>query len=137
MGQTFIKLRPHHLLCLQGFQGHGYSEAFTANMARLHVGARHDVPVQIVSGIDDICGPCPHHHENICAKSPDAEKNVRAIDSKVLSLLGLRDGHADTAENIFTLVNRVLHTQADVKDVCGDCAWREKCLWYASLGQDS
>ena len=27
-----IVLRPHHLLCTQGYSGHGYSEAFVEHM---------------------------------------------------------------------------------------------------------
>ncbi|MDF2505887.1 MAG: hypothetical protein K0R06_3382, partial [Clostridium sp.] len=28
------------------------------------------------------------------------------------------------------LVNKKLKTIEDVKDICGDCRWTEKCLWH-------
>ena len=30
-----MKIRPHHLLCIQKYTGHGYDAAFTAHMTAL------------------------------------------------------------------------------------------------------
>lgn len=127
-------LRPHHILCLQGFQGHGYDSVFIKNLAAIHesVSKNPDQIVQISCGIDDICEPCPNHREKICAKSEQAEKNIQAIDRIVLSLLDLPYLYIDSVRNIFTHANRVLKTKNSVKKVCGSCEWREKCFWHQS-----
>lgn len=131
---ALITLRAHHILCLQGFRGLGYDSVFTVNMARIHesITKNPDQTVQIVCGIDDICEPCPNHQGKICAKSADAEKNVQATDQKVLSFLDLPSHYVDSAKNIFVRANRILQTKHAAEEVCGACAWREKCLWYQS-----
>ncbi len=35
MNDSIINIRAHHLLCLQGFQGYGYSQDFVRNMAEI------------------------------------------------------------------------------------------------------
>jgi len=35
-----MNLRPHHLLCIQKFTGHGYSPSFTAHMHALTASLR-------------------------------------------------------------------------------------------------
>ena len=37
-GAPPIRFRPHHFLCSLGFEGKGYSEAFTANMTGIVMG---------------------------------------------------------------------------------------------------
>ena len=33
MDKKILSIRAHHFLCMQGFQGYGYSEDFIRNMA--------------------------------------------------------------------------------------------------------
>ena len=56
-------LRPHHLLCMQKFSGHGYSLAFTAHMtALLHdLHAHPDTPVTLICRCDT-----PQHPADRC-----------------------------------------------------------------------
>lgn len=54
-----MKLRAHHLICLLGFRGLGYSPEFVENMARIADQLRsfpHTV-IEIVRRPDDICSP--------------------------------------------------------------------------------
>lgn len=62
------KLRPHHLLCTQGYSGKGYSEDFVENM---------DIVVEDINYIkeniteeimDDICGSCEWYSISHCKK---------------------------------------------------------------------
>jgi hypothetical protein len=48
--KEIIKLRPHHLLCTQGYSGKGYDEKFVLNMTYLTARMREDpeLKVQIV-----------------------------------------------------------------------------------------
>ena len=60
-------LRPHHLLCLQSFVGHGYSEEFVQQMSvvKQQLTDSPDTPVKIVQGADMLCLHCP----TICSAS--------------------------------------------------------------------
>ena len=35
VGSEPIRIRAHHLLCMQGFQGYGYNKTFTENMTHI------------------------------------------------------------------------------------------------------
>ena len=64
-----IRLRPHHLLCTQGYSGKGYDENFVLNMTLITDRMRTDpdLKVQIVFSTDDICRFCPRKRgEGIC-----------------------------------------------------------------------
>ena len=59
-----LRYRPHHFLCSLGFEGKGYSDAFTANMdaivmGRLRASGGDAIEIRVVGAADDICGPCP------------------------------------------------------------------------------
>lgn len=129
-----VPLRPHHILCLQGFQGLGYDAAFTANLSQIHkkVHQNPKTAVKIVLGIDAICHPCPHHQQNRCAKTDESQIEMQELDQKVLTLLDLSVGHETTAQEIFVRANDRLKTKQDVKNVCGLCSWKQKCTWYLS-----
>lgn len=97
-----IKLRPHHLLCLIGWEGHGYDQAFTDNFNRIAAAVktgdsipifagknenRYTVPgfsVRLVAGNDDICACCPKVETADCR-----EESPAAIDERLLKRLGI------------------------------------------------
>ena len=57
-----IVLRPHHLLCTQGYSGHGYSEAFVEHMNDV-VHQLREVPgtkIQLTFSTDTLCSCCPN-----------------------------------------------------------------------------
>ncbi|MFR5445010.1 MAG: DUF1284 domain-containing protein, partial [Butyricicoccus sp.] len=61
--QGMIRLRPHHLLCTQGYSGKGYSTEFVQNMSAI-VHSLRNVPgtrIRLVFGSDSLCAHCPHH----------------------------------------------------------------------------
>jgi len=114
-----IRLRGHHLLCLTGFRGMGYSGAFTENMRRVYERVRQHphTPVEIVSGADDLCRffPCdrPYHCDN---------GSVTKRDETVLKNLGLKAGDClpwlfirqKIAENV---------RPGQLRTWCADCPW--------------
>ena len=76
--QPVVRLRPHHLLCLQNFRGKGYSPAFVEKMTEasaclgLSPGDRSDrqspgAAILLVQGADDLCKSCPNCIEGQCA----------------------------------------------------------------------
>ena len=65
-----IKLRPHHLLCTQGYSGKGYSREFVENMTEIVKSIKNEkVQVQLIFSEDDICSKCPNLSENNICKS--------------------------------------------------------------------
>ena len=57
-----IVLRPHHLLCSQGYSGHGYSDDFVVHMNDV-VHQLREVPgttIRLTFSTDTLCSCCPH-----------------------------------------------------------------------------
>ena len=133
-----ISIRAHHLLCMQGFAGYGYSRDFVANMTRVvnDIKSQPSLKIKIVAQCDVICSCCPHNKAGLCHKQRDSARKVGQMDLLVLGRLGLSQGSTGTAEEIFATVNRILRSCRDVQDICGNCGWKDKCLWYDSLSSD-
>lgn len=116
-----MKLRPHHLLCIQKYTGHGYSENFTANMNGLaaELKTHPETPVALISGCDDLCGSCPNNEQGCCTSI----EKVAAMDSAVLAIVGENAGPwqalAQRAAPIFE--------NLDFERICGNCSWFSMC----------
>ena len=133
---------------MQGFQGYGYSEDFSKNMAEI-IEILQNFPeheIEIVAEADAICNCCPYNIKGKCqenqvslehkvfggpkSKILTADNQIIAMDLKVLKKLDISPGSIFEAGEIFKITNEKLKTYFDVKDICGDCRWSEKCLWY-------
>jgi hypothetical protein len=125
-----IRLRAHHLLCIHGFRGQGYSPLFVANMARLvdRLGGSPDTEVQIVTGADDVCAACPHMSGGICNRH---DKLVADLDVSVRSRLGFDDGHRATWSEILQSIRDNIDPFR-LEDVCEGCSWLD--LDYCTNG---
>lgn len=125
--ERIIKLRAHHLLCMQGFQGYGYSEEFTKNMKVVIDALKNDagIKIQIVDCCDDICACCPNNIEGICK---DKDK-VDIFDRKTLNKLQIKSGYEILSENLFTFANKNFKGCEDKEDICRGCCWTDICLW--------
>ena len=85
-----MKLRPHHLLCTQGYSGKGYSEEFVENMTIITDYLRNNINAvaDIVFSTDDICGKCPHMlGDNLCERND----KVNMLDKKVISYFNIKE----------------------------------------------
>lgn len=131
-----MKIRAHHLLCMQGFQGYGYSEEFSQNLARIIdiLISDNKQEIEIIAECDIICSCCPHLLEGKCFKNPMADAEIREMDIKVLEKLELESGIIFEAHEIFTLINKKL-SAIDVHSICGNCRWKDKCLWFLEKSQ--
>lgn len=131
---TTRKIRGHHLLCLQGFQGYGYSDEFVAGLGEIVREWRENPELwfEVAVGSDAICAPCPHRDGENCRKDLDADRRIREMDRKTLEKIGLHVKDSGRAQDLINIVNAKLKTTADVADICGPCPWQTQCLWYQS-----
>lgn len=84
-----IHLRPHHLLCTQGYSGKGYDENFVAHMNEV-VHELRNVPgtrIMLAFSTDTLCSCCPHKEgEDLC----DTQEKVKRLTARRSSTSALR-----------------------------------------------
>lgn len=118
-------LRAHHLLCILGFKGHGYSDAFTDNMSHI-VDRLHAIPqttIEIAGQPDDICAACPFLGSDGCQqRGAQSEEDVRLRDRAVMDRLGLAAGDRLTWADVVAKVKAKVRPE-DLTALCSDCQW--------------
>lgn len=130
MSCKVIRLRPHHLLCIRFFTGHGYSQEFTRNMYAVLDSLSKGQRVKIVSGMDDLCAFCPNNHtdkngRHICS----AEEKVLSYDNKVLEILNpfLNKEINETWNTLYNLVSCYIMDASLFDSICASCQWESLC----------
>lgn len=113
------KLRGHHLLCMLGFRGMGYSETYAVRMAEVQEQLRAfpDTQITLVSGPDDLCLHFPEHQPNHCEN-----EDIHRQDGEVLARLGF---HAGETVRWFEIEQRIrdnIHHH-DLDAICNGCRW--------------
>jgi uncharacterized protein len=114
-----IELRGHHLLCLLGFRGMGYSPEFTSNMAAVYEALRTDPStiVRIVQGVDHLCACYPTDKPYHCDSA-----SVQSKDDQVLKQLGLQPGDQTCWSDIINRVRAHIAPE-DLHKLCASCPW--------------
>ncbi|MHC4959724.1 MAG: DUF1284 domain-containing protein [Planctomycetota bacterium] len=118
-----MRIRAHNLLCIQGFQGKGYSPEFIANMRRVVESLEADTEVTVVDVPDVLCSACPNLVEDGCALGgAGAERGIANQDREVMRRLRLEAGASikwgEIVERIRTSV-----APGDLDTICGTCPW--------------
>jgi hypothetical protein len=115
-----LQLRGHHLLCLVGFRGMGYSPKFTENMAAIYEQLRQEPStlVQVVRGADDLCSCYPKDKPNHCDT-----QSVHARDTSVLERLGLPLGSQVEWRAVLKLLEKNVVPE-DIPRLCASCPWQ-------------
>lgn len=115
---TTIRLRGHHLLCLLGYRGMGYSADFCVNMTEIYevLRAKPETEIELITGPDDICKAYPTDKWNHC------EGNVYNTDEAILLKLGLAPGNRGSwREMCSRIADKVV--PADISQLCATCPW--------------
>lgn len=115
-----IRLRPHHLLCTQGYSGKGYSTAFVRNMDDVVDKLRNSYceEIEIIFSTDSICSACPSTlGENQCVNN----SKVNEFDNKVVGYFGIEE-KAYNYKELIQLMNTKM-TDDMLVDICGTCDW--------------
>lgn len=112
-------------MCMAYFQGHGYSEAFTAHMTSLVRQLRSTpVVVRLTAGGDDVCACCPNLVDRVCTSCGKVEQ----YDLEVLTRCGLQEGDSLPASDFFRLVRERILEPGKRAEICGNCQWSALCM---------
>lgn len=119
-----LRLRGHHLICLNFYKGQGYPEAYKRVVRRALAKLKSEGAL-VVRGADDICRGCPDLKGGVCLHSPGAEKEVTAMDELALDLLGLGEGVRVTWGYLQMALRNVFSHWHGL--ACQGCEWRKDC----------
>ncbi len=120
-----MRLRAHHLLCLLGFRGLGYSPEFVENMSHIAERLRSfpQIQLEILGQPDDICSQCPFLGEGGCQdKGPQSEEERRKRDLDVMERIEVEEGGKLTWSEAEERIRSAL-TPGDLERICRDCEW--------------
>jgi len=118
------KLRGHHLICLNFFQGEGYSKEFVDNLKSVLKKAKENL-ILVVEEADDVCLFCPHLKEGRCDYKPQAEEEIKRLDELALKLLNVKKGELVNFNEISFLLPQILNIWK--KEACSGCDWKKVC----------
>jgi len=118
-----MKLRGHHLICLQFFKGKGYSKIFVENTKRI-VDFWENNSAEIVKGSDDVCNFCPFIKNGRC-NHPKYKKEIEKIDELALKLLGLNVW--DKVRKSFVKKQLLKIFEEWREKACKSCEWKKIC----------
>lgn len=114
------KLRGHHLFCLLGYRGMGYSKEYVENMTILHQTLKNDpfTKIKLVNGPDQLCDKYPNSGEYHCQNNSIYER-----DRAILEKLGLTIGQILSWRDIEMHIQKYV-VPSDIQTVCETCSWR-------------
>lgn len=118
-------LRGHHLLCVHGFRGMGYSPEFVKTMQGIVNDIRdpeQDFYIKVVAAFDDACMSCPHRGLEICEASEGSNEHVLSMDGKIIHHLGLEPGKSYLKSYLVKLTAEKV-VPDDLEFLCKNCSW--------------
>lgn len=129
-------LRAHHIFCIQGFRGKGYSEEFVSNMTNIvnQLNKDYNNMIKVVNSPDHICLSCPNNigqekmrkfeidkvYENkgFC----ENERYIKNLDNQVLEILNIDEGTIYSYRELLLRIKQYL-TEEKFENICGNCKW--------------
>ena len=133
-----LHLRPHHLLCLQTFVGHGYSEEFVQQMTSVkrQLTLAPHTPVQLVDGADMLCRHCPNCADGHCTSDKpalfDRLVSAKIKKSEKISLSRTSESnYGDIFSDSFILhgiPEYLTLSHALLEECCPGCEWKDLCF---------
>lgn len=115
-----VRLRGHHLLCLLGYRGMGYSKDYVENMTRVHKQFRREPETEIVlvNGPDDLCAKFPSSEPCHCE-----DDNIFTRDAAILQQLEVKVGQRLQWSVLEQKIARHV-VSGDINRLCHSCSWR-------------
>lgn len=121
-----LRIRAHHGLCIQFFEGKGYDADFTAHMKQVIEMLKKNPTkdkVMIIAEEDVICQACPNLRPEGC----HSRKLAASYDSKVLRLCEIETNVLLTWEIFEALVWEKIIKAKRMTAVCSGCQWQGIC----------
>jgi uncharacterized protein len=118
-------LRGHHLLCIHGFKGMGYSPDFIKKMHEIVKDVRDenkDFTIKVAADFDDACMACPNRGQIECEAGQGANAHVLSMDNKVIHHLGLNAGERYKKSELLQLTAKKVSPD-DLDFLCAGCSW--------------
>jgi hypothetical protein len=120
-----IKLRGHHLICLQFFHGGGADAGFDENLRETLRRAEKSEMVEVCQGPDDICHKCLHLNDKQCGYEKNSDAEIREMDLYALQLLNLMEKSWVVWSEISGKMPFVFNKWSE--RYCGGCDWKTAC----------
>ena len=120
-----MKIRGHHLICILGFRGLGYSPEHVLNMKRIvgRLQSPRSVHFEVVDYPDDICAFCPFFIDGGCQQNgPKSESIVKSLDFNVMARLALTAEERLTWPEAEAKIRARLYPE-DINVICKECRW--------------
>ncbi|MGN1450793.1 MAG: DUF1284 domain-containing protein [Eubacteriales bacterium] len=120
-----MDLRPHHLLCIQKYTGHGYSPDFTAHMNSVvsELKKNPDTSITLTCGCDELCRRCPNNAGGVCSSS----EKTAMFDAAVLGICSFSCGEKLSWSDASEKARRLIIKTEKFSKVCSSCQWFELC----------
>lgn len=121
-----IELRPHHLLCILGWRGHGYDAVFTENFTRVAEQVANDNEITLVEGPDAICASCPRRNDLAYGFEDKSEGTASGgagiIDARLMDRLNLHIDETYGFDALVAVITAEIEPE-DLAEVCAGCEW--------------
>jgi uncharacterized protein len=122
------RLRGHHFICLQFYDGGGMTPEYAENVRRVAALARTE-PALVVAGADDVCAACPGlSAEGACVDANAGEPEIDRLDRLAWTLLRVAPGDRLTlaeAGQLFASDPKVAEVWRG--EACTGCEWDRYC----------
>lgn len=126
-----VRMRGHHLLCMLGWKGVGYTPAFTINYNKIIERLKTEtVTIEIIEGKDDICAPLnSENYEGYHCEDEDVLiRDKKALDDINRTLgLNLTIGSQFEISEIYLADMRALFQKYEIRSACAGCSWHDFC----------
>ncbi|AEH60224.1 protein of unknown function DUF1284 [Methanosalsum zhilinae DSM 4017] len=121
-------IRAHHLMCIQRFEGYGYTEEFVENMQYIvdMINKNPDIQITIVTECDDICTFCPSNINGKC-RGDLLDNHITYMDQQVLDKLKIPENTTLNANEIFQITGKYLPDSVAF-EICDECIWKHICF---------
>lgn len=121
----YTLVRPHHGLCIQFYEGKGYSEEFTKKMDELiiQIHLNPSMLIQLHTDVDVLCNSCPNNIESECITN----EKVKKFDEKVLSYCDMKSGQVLSIQEFLQSTKEMILEKDLQPSICSECEWYSIC----------
>ena len=127
-----LALKPHHFLCMLGFEGKGYSAEFVENFSQikeyLESEEGEDHPLRVTLQSDVICTPCLYKRRSVCR----SQEKIKQLDEAHLAALSLQEEDILTWKEAKERIRQKI-TLEIFHTICSPCEWKKLGLCERAL----